>query len=129
MVIVKSINLKITLAAASAALVGGCEQSAPDWTAQQDTAVCVDRQNNRVPDQDCDRSYGGGGHSSAFLWYYLGRNSRVPYYGDRVTGGSFTRTAGATYFHAPVTTAMTRSTAVSRGGFGASAHAFGGFGE
>ena len=125
----KTIHLNLTLVAASAVTLAGCDQHQPDhWIAQQDTAVCVDHSGSRVPDADCE-SYHGGGASSAFLWYYLGRRSAVPYYGERVSGGSFTRTAGATYFHAPVSTAMTRSAAVARGGFGSSARSFGGFGE
>ena len=128
----KSIELKFTLVAAAAALTTACQPDQPkQWTAQQDTAVCVDKQGNRVPDGQCapQGAYHGGGGGNAFLWYYLGRQSAIPYYGERVGGGSFTRTASATYFHAPVGASMTRSAAVSRGGFGSSAHSFGSFGE
>lgn len=124
----KTIHLNLTLVAASAVTLAACDQQPDHWVAQQETAVCVDQSGNRVPDADC-QTYHPGGVGNAFLWYYLGRNSAVPYYGERVSGGSFTRTAGATYFHAPVSTAMTRSAAIARGGFGSSAHAFGGFGE
>jgi len=126
----KTITLNLTLVAASAVTLAACDQHQPDqWIAQQDTAVCVDRSGNRVPDADCQNYHPGAGVGTAFLWYYLGRSSAVPYYGERVAGGSFTRTAGATYFHAPVSTAMTRSAAVARGGFGSRARSFGGFGE
>lgn len=127
-------ELALTAALASAILLAACDRQ-NDWTTQRDTAVCVDQQGNRVPDSDCQSSatyaggYHGGGGGNAFLWYYLGRHSAIPPYGERATGGSFTRTAGATYFHAPVSTAFTRSAAIARGGFGESAHAFGGFGE
>jgi len=128
-----TIHLNLTLVAASAMTLAACDDqpNQPDqWIAQQDTAICVDKSGNRVPDADCQTYHGGGGGvGTAFLWYYLGRSSAVPYYGERVSGGSFTRTAGATYFHAPVGTAMTRSAAVARGGFGSSARSFGGFGE
>ena len=130
----KTIHLNITLAAASAITLAACDQPAAEqWTAEQDTAICADRNGTRVPDAQCQTQAHhngiGAGVSSAFLWYYLGRNSMVPYYGERVRGGSFTRTAGATYFHAPARTAMTRSAAISRGGFGASSRSFGSFGE
>jgi hypothetical protein len=127
----KTVTLNLTLVAATAVTLAACDQPADHVIAQQDTAVCVDKSGNRVPDADCQNYHGGGGSgvASAFLWYYLGRSSAVPYYGERVSGGSFTRTAGATYFHAPVRTAMTRSAAVARGGFGSSARSFGGFGE
>jgi len=130
----KTIHLNLTLVAASAVTLAACDQQQqPDqWVAQQDTMVCVDKSGDRVPDGNCQTPHagaGGAGVGTAFLWYYLGRNSVVPYYGERVSGGSFTRTAGATYFHAPVRTAMTRSAAVARGGFGSSARSFGGFGE
>ena len=126
----KTIHLNLTLVAASAATLAACDQQPDHWVAQQDTQICVDKSGERVPDADCQNYHpGGGAVGNAFLWYYLGRSSAVPYYGERVSGGSFTRTAGATYFHAPVSTAMTRSAAVARGGFGSSARSFGGFGE
>lgn len=125
----KTIHLNLTLIAASAVTLAACDHQPDHWIAQQNTMVCVDQSGNRVPDADCQNYHPGSGVGHAFLWYYLGRQSAVPYYGERVSGGSFTRTAGATYFHAPVSTAMTRSAAVARGGFGASARSFGGFGE
>lgn len=121
--------LVFTTALASTLLSAGCSRQDANQYADRDTAVCVDKQGNRVPDDRCSGGYHGSGLSNAFLWYYLGRSSAVPYYGDRVSGGSFTRTPGATYFHAPSTTSITRSVAISRGGFGSSAHSFGGLGE
>jgi hypothetical protein len=130
------IDLKITTGVAAALLASACGRSDTDdgWTATDNTAVCTDRQGNRVPDSNCQQQAvnSGGYHGSggnAFLWYYLGRNSAIPYYGERVTGGSFNRTAGASYFRAPAGTGMTRAAVISRGGFGSSAHSFGGFGE
>ena len=123
---VKTILIFTTALATSLGL-SACDQPSVTQYAQRDTAVCVDHQGQRVPDDRCGQHYYGG--ASPFLWYYLGRSAAVPYYGERVYGGGFTRTAGATYFHAPSATAMSRSVAVSRGGFGSSAHAFGGFGE
>ena len=123
--------LIFTTALASSLTLSACGQPSYQQTADQDTAVCVDREGNRVPDDRCNSNagYHGGGVSNAFLWYYLGRSSAIPYYGERVGGGSFVRPAGASYFHAPSSTSMSRSVAISRGGFGSSAHSFGGFGE
>lgn len=130
----KKIDLTLTAALASILMLSACSQENDDWTAQKDTAVCVDKSGQRVPDSNCDGresansgSFGGG--SNPFLWYYLGRNSAIPAYGEAATGGSFTRTASATYFHAPVSTRVSASEAgISRGGFGSSAssHGFGG---
>ena len=115
-------DLTITTGVAAALLLSGCGQR-DDWTAQRDTAVCTNRSGNRVPDDRCDRRHAGG-RGSGFLWYYLGRNSGIPAYGERATGGSWSRPAGSTFYRAPASTAMTRAAAVARGGFGSSAHRF-----
>ncbi|WP_174291847.1 hypothetical protein [Sphingomonas bacterium] len=123
-------DLKITTGVAAALLAAGCGQQDNGWTADRDTAVCVDQQGKRVPDDQCPgQRHAGGGMGSAFLWYYLGRQSALPYYGEPVRGGSFTPAAGHSYFRAPAATAFTRSAAVARGGFGSSARSFGGAGE
>lgn len=125
-------DLKITTAIAAALLAGACSpQDDNGWgeTADRNTAICTDRSGHRVPEANCQRqgAYGGGGGgSNAFLWYYLGRSSVVPYYGDPVRGGSYQRATGASYFRAPAASSMTRSAAISRGGFGSSAESFGG---
>ena len=126
------IELRITTGVAAALLASGCGHQDNGWTAQQDTAVCTDKAGQRVADGNCERQrYAGhgGGVGNAFLWYYLVRNSAVPYYGERVRGGSYNRTAGTSYFRAPAGSSMSRSSAVSRGGFGSSARGFGGVGE
>ena len=123
-------DLKITTGVAAALLAAACGQRDNGWTATDNTAVCTDKAGNRVPDDNCRRHESfGGGAGSAFLWYYLGRHSAIPYYGERVGGGSFTRAAGTSYFAAPVGSAVSRSAAVSRGGFGATGEGFGGAGE
>jgi uncharacterized protein YgiB involved in biofilm formation len=98
--------------------------------ADRDTAVCVDQDGRRVPDSRCGG--GGGGGGSGFLWYYVGRASALPYYGDSVYSkryqGSFKPRYGTAYALAPSSTRMTRSAAVSRGGLGTSGRAFGGRG-
>ncbi len=129
-------DLTITTGVAAALLVAGCSrQSDQDngWTADRDTAVCVDQQGKRAPDDKCPQqrvaSTGHMGVGNAFLWYYLGRQSAVPYYGEPVRGGSFAPAAGHSYFRAPAGTAVTRAAAIARGGFGSSARGFGGVGE
>lgn len=126
-------ELKITTAIAAALLAAACSEKPDDsWgeTAARDTAICTDRNGQRVPETNCQqRASHGGGAGSAFLWYYLASSSVVPYYGDRVGGGSYQRAPGARYFRAHAASSMTRSAAISRGGFGSSARGFGGAGE
>ncbi|AXJ95508.1 MULTISPECIES: hypothetical protein [unclassified Sphingomonas] len=121
------IDLRITTAVAASLLASGCDRQPKDngWTTAQDTAVCTDKQGNRVADANCRRAsyaHGGGG----FGWYYLGRNARLPFLGERVGGGSYARNPAARYAFAPPATAVTRSGAISRGGFGSAARFFGG---
>ena len=128
----KQLTMTSAMAAALLALPA-CSGGDEDEVAQADTAVCVNAEGERVDDDYCDndryRSHGG---SSAFLWYYLGRGSRIPYYGDsirhqRYAGmGSFSPRAGANYGRAPVSTRVTRSQAVSRGGMGSKSRSYGG---
>lgn len=118
---VSNLTITSTLAAAIAACGPSSRYNDADWDdgtsyyADRDTAVCVDRRTNkRLPDDACRRPSGGGG------WYYLGSNSRIPYYNEPVRGGSYNRPAGRTVYYAPKSTAVTKSVAVSRGGFGSS---------
>lgn len=136
----KQLTMTTAMAAALLALPGCSseEEWSGDVTADRDTAICVDGQGQRVDDDLCARGayagggYHGGGGSSAFLWYYLGRNSALPYYGEsihdrRYAGhGSYQPQSNASYVRAPLGTRMTRSQAISRGGLGASARRFGG---
>ncbi len=133
-------NLALTTAmAATLSALAGCS-SGNDWddnvVAERDTAVCVDQSGKRIADAGCttQRSGGGGMGSAAMLgyWYYMGRNSRVPYIGDSVNDGSgrfigsSRPSAGTSYASAPPAANMTRSAAVARGGFGSSGRGFGG---
>jgi hypothetical protein len=122
------IELRITTAVAAALLAGGCDRQPRDngWTTAQDTAVCTDRQGNRVPDANCRQTRYAHGGGSAFAWYFLARNARLPFLGERVGGGSYARNPAARYAFAPAATAVTRSGAISRGGFGSAARFFGG---
>jgi hypothetical protein len=134
----KQLSMTTAMAAALVALPA-CSSSNgwnEDVVADRDTAVCVDKQGARVDDDLCsdDRHHHSGG-SNAFLWYYIGRNSAVPYYGDSIYDrryarqgrtGSFTRQPGVDYARAPASTKITRSQAVSRGGLGSSSRRFGG---
>lgn len=128
----KDLALTTAMAATLTAL-GGCS-SGNDWDsdvyARDDTQVCVDQNGYRVDDGNCERPHIRGG--SHYGWFYLGRGSRVPYYGDSVRDpagrivGSATPNSGTQYTRAPSSTAMTRSAATARGGFGSSGHFFGG---
>jgi hypothetical protein len=121
-----------TAMAAGLAGLQGCSSNETwnqDVIADRDTAVCVDQQGTRVDDDLCDDGYRGG--SNAFLWYYLGRSSAVPYYGDSIHNrryagrGSLSPRPGVSYARAPASTRMTRSQAVSRGGLGSSGRSYG----
>lgn len=132
----KQVFLTSAMAATLTAL-SGCSSSEDDWgsdvVADQDTRVCVDQNGNRVQDDDCERRASHrSGIGAGFLWYYVGRGSRVPYYGDSVRDpqlglkGSYFPTKGTNYAKAPATANMARSASVSRGGFGSSGRSFGG---
>jgi hypothetical protein len=128
----KQLGMTTAMAAALIALPGcsSNDEWNEDLVADRDTAICVDREGERVDDDLCDRNRGGG-FSNAFLWYYIGRSSAIPYYGDSIHhrryagSGSYQPRPGASYGRAPVTTNVTRSKAVSRGGLGSSSRTFG----
>ncbi|MDP3551701.1 MAG: hypothetical protein Q8R81_15075 [Novosphingobium sp.] len=126
---------QLVLTTAMAATLAGCS-GGNDWddgvVADRDTAVCVDQEGRRIPDENCRNGRATGRAGSSFFWYYVGRGNRVPYYGDPVRDpsygykGSYFPAKGATYAQAPAGANMTRSTPVSRGGFGSSGKSFGG---
>lgn len=135
----KKRQLGLTSAMATTLLaLPACSSSSDNWDdgqvyAARDTAVCVNENGERVADTQCNNNrrvgyYGGSGYK----WYYLGRNSAVPYYGESVgdprysRNGSYTPSNGISYERAPHATNMARSQAVSRGGMGSSARSFGG---
>jgi hypothetical protein len=134
-------QLSMTTAMAAALLsLPGCSSN-DDWNedvvADRDTAICVDKEGKRVDDNQCGQQTaihhsGGIGVGTAFLWYYLGRNSAVPYYGESIHNpryaglGAYEPRAGVNYARAPAASRMTRSSAVSRGGLGSSGRSFGG---
>ncbi len=129
----KQLGMTTAMAAALVALPACSSNDGwnEDVVADRDTAVCVNRTGERVDDDQCDDDRGGG-FSNAFLWYYIGRNSAIPYYGDsihhsRYQGrGSYQPQFGVSYGRAPASTHVTRSQAVSRGGLGSSSRSFGG---
>jgi hypothetical protein len=135
----KQLSMTTALAAALVSLPGCSSNDGwnDDVVADRDTAICVDKEGNRVDDGQCGQrnAYHGGGGSgvgTAFLWYYLGRNSAVPYYGESVRNpryaglGSYQPRSGVSYADAPSASRMTRSAAVSRGGLGSHGRSFGG---
>ena len=129
----KQLGMTTAMAAALLALPACSSDNGwdDDMVADRDTAICVNQAGERVDDDQCDRDRGGG-VSSAFLWYYIGRNAAIPFYGDsihhrRYRGhGSYQPRSGVSYGRAPASTNVTRSQAVSRGGLGSSSRSFGG---
>lgn len=119
--------------AATLVSISACS-SGDDWSegvvADRDTRVCVDQNGKRIDDDRCDTRSGGYIRGSNVAWYYLGRHSRVPYIGDSVKNGryagSYAPDPAKTYARAPSASNITRSAAVSRGGFGSSSRSFGG---
>ena len=124
-------DLKITVTVAAAFLAASCQPKPKEWTASGDTALCVDKEGKRIPDENCkgrpgEQRHGSGMGTAAALfgaWYFLGRGGRIPAVGAPVAGGSFSPRPGAAYGRAA------GFTSISRGGFGASARGFGGAGE
>lgn len=122
-----------TMAAALVALPGCSSKYAAggDVIAERNTVVCVSTFGMRVDDQRCLPGYRGH-DAGLFFRYYFDRGSRIPYYGDsvydpRVRGGSPLPRA-ADYHSAPMSTGMTRSAALYRGGLGSSGRYHGGRG-
>lgn len=134
----KQIFLTTAMATALTSLAG-CS-SGDDWDgnvyADSDTQICTDDAGLRVEDLWCDDDdrdgfvYIGGIRHKKKGWYYVNRGSPMPYYGDSIRDskfkGSTAAIAGATYARAPSSSNMTRSSAVSRGGFGSSSRSYGG---
>ena len=119
-------TLSLTMVLAVAGALSGCDrQEDKGWdSAAQPTRVCVDQQGKRVPENECATQHTGVG-VSPFLWYYLGtlgRGSYAPSYGGMVTGGSYRASPGVSYGAAPA------AGGIVRGGFGGTAHSFGGLG-
>ena len=106
----------------SSALTAGCDRRNQEWSADGPTRYCVDQQGRRAPDDQCGRTYAGGG-VSPFLWYYLGsmagRRSFVPAMGGFAAGGGYAPMGGVRYA-APAFGArgFSGASGVSRGGFG-----------
>lgn len=138
MIITKNLALTTAMAATLTSLAG-CSSSnewGEDVTADRETAVCVDQNGKRIQDTACGtgnrHGSGLGGGLAGAYWFYMGRNARVPFLGDSVNDparrftGSTTPAAGTSYARAPSSANMTRSAAVSRGGFGSSGRGFGG---
>ncbi len=119
--------------AATLVSISGCSGRSDDWddgvVADRDTRVCVNANGERIQDSQCNQRSGGYIAGGAAGWYYINRYSRLPYLGDSVNrrgiSGSNVAAAGAVYDPAPARANMTRSAAISRGGFGSSSRSFG----
>lgn len=114
----------------SSALAVGCERKEQEWSAAGPTRYCVDHEGRRAPDDQCGRTYAGGG-GNPFLWYYLGsmvgRRSYVPAMGGRASGGGYSPVGGVRY-GAPALAARGFFGGVTRGGFGGVGAGLGGLG-
>lgn len=112
----------LTMAAAVLALAACSPQPSydNDWQMDKPARVCKDNRGIRVPDSQCQQRTGSG--SSAFMWFYMGRNSYIPPVGSAFGPGTVgsNRPAPNTKYFVP--TAKAPSYAVTRGGFGSSAH-------
>ena len=115
-------SLFYTTAASSLILLGGCNQQKPDWTAHSDRKICVDRDGNRVTSTTCPTRAEGGYGMGGFYPYFLPYGAMMPGFGQRALGGFSAPRAGVGY------SAAANPSTVSRGGFGSSAEAHGGFG-
>ena len=120
-------TLSLTMVLAVAGALSGCDRKEDKgWdSAGAPTRVCVDQQGRRVPEDQCGAPRTTGGGVSPFLWYYLGtlgRGSYAPGYGGLVGGGSYRPSPSVSYGAAPA------EGGIARGGFGATAHSFGGLG-
>ena len=79
---------------------------------EEETAYCVDEQNQVVDNSECDRGSGGGG---GFFWLFLAGNrlgGRTPTYGERLPAGERIRPSD-------------RAALQSKGGFGSQARGSG----
>ncbi len=99
---------------AMSATLTACGRS-NDWQASAGPArVCVDRNERRLPDDDC-RPHQGGAPIFVRGWYYIPspivRDSGVPPVGGAVLGGDYTPSPGVYYRSPP-------AGGVARGGFG-----------
>lgn len=90
--------------------------SGPDYS-----AVCVNQQQQRVEDRQCDNAVGGG--SGPYGWYFLGRGSYAPPIGQGVNGGTFSVPSGSSFKQGGIDPAGGQ---VARGGFGSRAGGIGG---
>ncbi|MCY7395516.1 MAG: hypothetical protein LH468_05045 [Nocardioides sp.] len=114
----RSTGVSLGVTVLMAAGLSGCASS-PDYA-----AVCVDPDTDtRVDDNQCDDNdtAGGSGVGTAFLWYYLGANSRFPAVGSGVSGGTFTGSGlngSVTRGGLPTTGGSSVKSTTRSGGFG-----------
>ncbi len=84
------------------------------WNVESPTRLCVDQNQNRLPDIDCQNGYHGGGFHR---WYYLSRGGFVPGLGRYVTGGALTPSLAEGAYHSTAAS-MSEARSIQRGGFG-----------
>lgn len=115
----KAVTLGVTALLASS--LAACGSSEPKATG---SAVCVDQNQVRVPDNNCANNQDFGANNNGFLWYYLLLGQHYGGYGSRVTGGYTTRPPGKSFNPVrggnPQGGSVSKGATVSRGGFGGS---------
>lgn len=80
------------------------------------TAVCVDPQTQlRVDDDQCDDDDDRGGHHPHFVYFPYSSGHSYPAVGQKITGGSTVRPAGASYTTVPKTGGFGTAGKVSSG--------------
>jgi hypothetical protein len=112
----KKFGLMFTVATATMLVSCGSANANDGWTADEDTAICTDRQGNRVDEDRCDDDARRGG--GMFFWYFMSRGGYVPPMGHKVHKskyGSYKKSPGKSYYPA----SRYSSHSSSRGGFGA----------
>lgn len=121
----RKITLTATLAATLTGLAG-CASSSDEMLAQQNTRICVDEDGDRIDDDYCENRRSGFG---TFAFLYLRKGSPIPYYYDNVRDPKYSKFVSRSplpgAIRAPAASAMSRSSAVSRGGLGSSSRSFG----
>lgn len=128
-------SLPIVTALASVVVLAACNQNNSKnsgWSASNNTRICVDAKHNRVSDDHCNQpnnnSSGFDNGAVLWTWYYLNRGSFVPPIGSIVNGGYRTPLPNTNYlsssesFSRASSSTVSRSSPISRGGFGSSAH-------
>lgn len=106
-------------------LLAGCEPKPFVTGGAVGERACVDNNKTRVDDYRCvgATTYSGVHPFGAYYWWYMPRGGYLPPVGNLVN------TSGGSYYRSAVASTggeVASSNGVARGGFGSTAHSFGG---